>query len=503
MYIERIIQGLLAGQKWAYADPDLLTPGQISGIAEFGTLFYSANPADQNLLEIRNWMRYASDLDKLNATYFDTTTLHTVESLLLTKNNHNSLTPATLLDLSSFVNGVVLFDRIFHLENNNLDSLQLNERLSEPIVISLPIEQLYLTQSDGLMTGVGSVLRALWYQTSRYVQDLRSASNTKRSALYLEEATEIKKAWKMVFDFKDQEDLWFDPNDKMKSARYDSDGPGLLRQLVRFSYLQPDAYDFSYLDKVSSVAFFHEVIDECNYRSLFNLAVSNCLGLQYMPNSFRLPFRKFYYDRARVIQPYLGSIPTIEKEYKDLMALYFDTDKNNLGIPFFLAAILSKISSLDEFFEELANVRVKAGLFRLHRHELDLALLHGNVIEARKLHDALQEDTNYLRLKFPYASILGATAAVLAAITANLSPFVLTAIGILTAASQFPREDIEILKKRVLQRQYWFLIDQKDAALALTNAFPKIHSLWNISGSSQADTVAFTKYFDKLAKLQY
>jgi hypothetical protein len=248
----------------------------------------------------------------------------------------------------------------------------------------------------------------------------------------------------------------------------------------------------------------HKVIDESNYRSLFNLRVSNFLNLHYLPNSFRLPFRNFYYQKARKTQPFVQSLQRIDEEYSALTELYFDSTKNNLQLPFFLAAVLSRISKLDEFFEVLAETRLDATQFRAHRVELDEALERGDIETTKKLRAALRGDSKNLQVKFPYAPVAGATAAVLAALAAEKSPQVLAAIAILTTASGFKREDLEKLKQRVFRRQFWFLADMKDAANGLTSAYPKIRRLWGLRGTSESyNELAIAKYFKGLRSIAY
>jgi hypothetical protein len=251
-------------------------------------------------------------------------------------------------------------------------------------------------------------------------------------------------------------------------------------------------------------AFIHRVIDECNYRSLFNITVSNALRLPYLPNSFRLPFRKFYFRKATIAQKYIASLREIEKEYQNLADLYLVPEQNNLQLPFFLSAILERISSPDEFLEVLMDVRDKAETFRKHRAQLDEALETRSVKEVKMLREALQEDSAKLRPQFPYAPVAGGIAAVLAAFTGQTTPFLLATIFMFTAASQFSREDMEKLKNYALMRRFWLLLDLKDSAQGLTNALPKIRQLWGVKDvPNDYSEEAFVEHFRRLASLGY
>jgi len=224
------------------------------------------------------------------------------------------------------------------------------------------------------------------------------------------------------------------------------------------------------------------------------------LKLPYLPNSYRMPFRNFFYQKAKIVQRSLPTIKQIEAEYNKIAASYFAPEADNLTLPFFLSALFSKISSLDEFFEALARMRHKASAFRKHRAELDEALAGGDVKIAKKLQSALQKDAKDLRIKFPYAPIAGAAVGVLAALSGAGAPIILASIAILTAIQMFPPEEVEKLKQRVLSPQYRFLTNTSDLASGLTNAYPKISKLWNLESYSEQE--AFASHFARLKILK-
>ena len=175
---------------------------------------------------------------------------------------------------------------------------------------------------------------------------------------------------------------------------------------------------------------------------------------------------------------HLLSLATIETEYKERAKAFPIPVHSNLQLPFFTTAILAKISSLDEFLEELANVRSQADSFRRHRSELELALQQGNLKAAKALQDALSDDAKQLGSKFPYAPVAAGTVGALASLGSSLPAIVIGVIAILSAAAQFPPAEIEKLKRRVFAPHMWFLTNLSDAANGLTNALPKIEQLW-------------------------
>ena len=485
MIIEDVIKGLVSGKKVALPwDPTNWSANQLTSFVEFGT------PSSHNIHhlnqeevhkrfdEIRGWMQHVSG-QRFNAVYLDTTTLHTARTLILNKeDDFLPVIPAALIDLSNFVNSIVLFDHIFYLENREIDPYELNEALGEPVIISLPIQSFGSSNDGDPLNSVGGLLRGFWYDTDQYMQKLVDGSNE----LFHEDAEAMKIAWRSIIDFKENEELWFDPFHKIKTESYNTDGPQLLRDLTEIhNHVFDEALYLrkARLSPTELSEFVHSVIDQCNYRSLFHTAVSNGLQLYYMPNSFRLPFHNFLYRRARIVQRQLPTIRFIENEYRDLGELFSDTNHNELRLPFFLGAVLNQISTLDEFFDVLADMRRKATSFRDHRAELDDALERQSLRDIKKLRSALQEDGNSLRLKFPLAPIVGGIAAVLAACTGEMTYSVLATVGILTAGSQLSPY-YERLKDRALRQGFRFLTDMKDVADGLTLSYPLIKKLWHL-----------------------
>jgi hypothetical protein len=518
VYFDEAIQDLVAGRHVALdKDPRRFSSKAFQDFAEFGV------PFEVRSDDVRNWLnRFVGD-DSLNAVYLDTTTLHTVQSLVL-RREAQLLTPATLLDLSSFVNAVVLYDHVFHLENKQTDSFELNEALgNEPVTISLPIFSLdtFLAargafqpqtsigtqvgaQPDGdpSLVAFREVLERLWYQTEFHLSTLEIGDNPDDRSH--EDYREITNAWKVLFLGMDQDGSWVSRAGDWKAREYSSLPLQLLPRLVEAETMvgkeQLEMFDAIKGQRSGSPPY--DLISECSLRGLFNIMVSNFLGLRYMPNSFRLPFQRFLYLRAQSVTVHLQSIRPIQDAYQKVANTYFTPQDANLVLPFFLAAVLAQISSLDEFFEVLSAVRSKATTFRQHRGELDSALQSGDAIAAKKLYDAIVIDGHQLTKSFSYAPVAGAAAAILPLLGSNTGILILTAIAGLTAFSQFSAESVERLKNRVLRPQFWFLSELSSVAARLTSAYPKIAELWGKRQNSKS-AAEFALKFERLSKLQY
>lgn len=471
-------------------DPNNWNEDGLTSFAEFGTHSVSISNISQEQLhkrfdELRAWMQHVSGANQLNAIYLDTTTIYTAKDLILNQSGlPNNITPATLLDLSTFVNSVVLYDRVFYLENKHIDEYEFNEALgNEPVLIPLPVKSAGESEDDDDVNSVGGLLRGLWYQTDMYVQELKDSARP--IDIFFEEAQAVKKSWKTLLDFNDQPSLWFDPDREVKNTLFSSTGPDLLGQLVTVYNTAHEKGTKRHLRELGLtdelIKYIHQVIDECNYRSFFHVMVSNSLQLQYMPNSFRLPFRNYYYHRAKTVENYLVT-SYIENEYQKGVSAYDLSAQGTLHLPLLLTALLKKISSLDEFFNALAEMRKKASDFRQRRAALDKELNEGNGEEVAKLIEALREDSSKLRSYFNYAPIAGGAVALLQGIQDSLTRGLLATLTILTFASQFSPEAVDKLRKKSLRRKYRFIVDMKDTASGLINAYPKIRTLWKLEG---------------------
>ncbi|HEY0377215.1 MAG TPA: hypothetical protein VGC87_09680 [Pyrinomonadaceae bacterium] len=363
MIIEEAIKALISGQRLGTPDPHNWGQNQLTSFAEFGTTLstgihtLTSEQVHKRFDDLREWIQRVSGTQRLNAVYLDTTTIHTARSLIFDREGDEGALPPTLLDLSTFVNSVVLFDHIFYLENSRIDPSELNEALgNEPVVISLPVKSFGFSHDGDPLNSVEGMLRGIWYETHLYINELRDAQKWQQSHDPLrEDAEEIKKAWRSIIDFRDDDDLWFDPNGSVKNESFNTDGPNLLNDLIETYYQTGTEALYNHFrtsnDEHKLTEFVHGVIDECNYRCLFNLRVSNSLQLYYIPNSFRLPFRNFSYKKARIIQRYLPSIRAIEKEYSNLAKLYSGSDQNNLRLPFSSQRCLIKYLRLTIFLE--------------------------------------------------------------------------------------------------------------------------------------------------------
>jgi hypothetical protein len=393
------------------------------------------------------------------------------------------ITPTTLLDLATFVNATVLFDRVFHLENHRLDSLSLNEAMgNQPIVLALPVASFTGGFHGDSVHSLGAILRTLWDNTKKHIDNVMSATH-ERDLLH-GELTAMTAGWQTLLDLP-QLDIDFLRNRTwhVASEQWSSDGPQLLKELVwAVDETLRAALTKRVLRQTSPYNirnYLYDLIAESNYRSLFNQSVASLLALPYMPNSMRLPYRRYLYDQTQELSRQLLTLRFIEEQYRQRATAFFS---DALRVPFFLGAVLQRISDRREFFEVLAEIRAQAAGFRQIRAELDAQLQDGSARTAEKLKTALSREAQSLVKALPYAPTAAALVGVIAKFGSMTQPMALAAIGVLTLFSRFRKEDFQELAERIMQPEFWFLTNIKDSAFELMNAYPKICRLWGLDG---------------------
>lgn len=451
--------------------------------AEFGAWPSGLNErsATGTLGSARRWLSIVSDAITPNAIFLDTTTLRAVSAITF-EERYDYISAETLLDLSTFVDSVVLYDHVFHLENKEVDPFALNEKLNEPIIIPIPIEKFYDTDFSDLVDGSALLLAGLWDHTCAYFNDVSHAVYP--GQMDFEDRQALLVAWSKIFNVEQKFINIFDASDITHT--FSSDSNTLLSELAAASdfgwgeIIQNRMNDGHISDEnKASLNILGKIAAESNHRSLFNSALSYGLCLPYAPNIMRLPFRRLLQERTHVISKHLRLSEFLHDEFKNYVESYSSSETLKITMPFFLGAILSKIDSLNDFFNELLNIRHRCEALRRHRVELEEALYSGNVREIKYLRNALSEDASHLIKLMPYAATLAAVAAVLPLGGQALKPTIISSVAILTLASQYSRDDIRKLCARFSRPYLPIIYDISRTAESAANALPKVVDLWS------------------------
>jgi len=439
-----------------------------------------------------------------NAVFFDTTTIVTAATLIDAEHYPTPTTylrPDTLLDLCTFINGVVLYDRVFHLENKHVDSRRLNEALgNQQVFVTLPVASFESSPGGGSLHSVGAFLQAKWQEAKGYLWMLQEAREGRPHAHYLreEDRNKIATSWQALLPSHVREaemfkgNIWQDwPNGgRLWLEKLVDDTEGYADA----QYLGPgwDGWE----EETG------KFVQECNLRSTFNFLVAYSIQLPYMPTVARLPFNLFIYEREKVVKDHLGQIEWIDQQYREVANNYIAPGHPNLEMPFFPTVVLNQISSPAEFFDVLAELREKAEPLRARRAELDEALRRGDYEAINELEVAFAQDA----VRLPYLSKLtsprvAAIAAVVPQVASVPATFVLTAIALLAAAKEMHYDDVEQGLRRVFSPTYRVLYNMNQVASELNNAVPAIDKVWG--EKSIRKRKIFTEQFDRLKELQY
>jgi len=146
------------------------------------------------------------------------------------------------------------------------------------------------------------------------------------------------------------------------------------RGTMRFEIPQVVVIRFN-IDLTRRMSSLSKLASECQHRYLFNQFFSNAIHLPYVPNSYRAPFQSWLMERGGVVLNHLAIAEHIDKEYRNLIAERLKIGPTNLSLPFFLTAVLSRISKICDFGTALADLRLRARPLRQRLAELDDAIL--------------------------------------------------------------------------------------------------------------------------------
>jgi len=483
-------------------------PDAFERIVELGTFYLGYQrddrvPPERNkqlIADVRSWMSQVADDSLGTAAFTDGTTLFSVNTLL----NHRHLPhPELLYDLATFVEGAVLFDKVFHLGNPRIADdvvYRINEALGgDPLVVSLEIDwethDPYWAQSSPLRI----FLTGLWGEVANYFNELEKAAATDVSH---EAANRIRASWEALLgvSLPDSRSLF-----AYLDRHFDTPVDKLAVQAA--DVLRPEPRSFGYRASGEDVRAAYLLANESNQRSRFNLRLADELGIPYLQTWARLPYRHFYEARAFRAQNFLATADFLDHEYRRRAEAFMDS-RVKIQLPFFLSAMLSHVSCLDEFFEELGHLRLKTANLRKRRAELDRQIHEGNKHEIEKLRAAIADEAHEVTNAYGKFPIAGVASSIIAIGAAHLGlggveSLALPAFLAYTFAEGIAHEGVaEMIKKaseRIMKPEFSVITDVADAAAALTNALPKVARLWALKGDTLAE---FGPRFARLADLR-
>lgn len=433
--------------------------------------------APEMLQRVHTWIREIAAREEPNAVFMDTTTLYTA-GILSHDPDGTYLSPATLFDLATFARSVILYDHIFHLETNTFTSTGINEELgNDQVLVEIPVEMFDGPYDNSTLHGAGAFLGNVFAQTmSNLGAMMRKASIS--DTVEFQYMTRISKAWSHLLGFPIPLEYLVDDDDR---HNWRSDGRALLEDLLApFRDNHGNVADIEHEAKKMRLdnSTLKRFVSETNHRAMFNAHIARALQLPYAPSVTRIPFRHYLYEVSGVIHEGLRSIRQLDQHLSLNRGAYDLPKEPNLRLPVFLSIVLKRCSSLNQFYEVLAELRVQAADFRRLRREYEQALEKPNSTELESLRKAIQQDAKKLYdvLVAPGASAIAATIAT-AAGAPDLEMVWMT-VGLLTLCSQLDEVKREWLIRRLLRPQEWFLSNIAEEGRAIGDSLADVERLW-------------------------
>lgn len=419
----------------------------------------------QAIADLREWIEFVSYDSVETASFMDATTLHRVAHLAgVATTGPRFLTDAFLFwDLSTFVNAVVLSDKVFHIETRWLDSLKLNEAIGgEPVIVPIP--------QPMPKSAVEKYLWALWFESKRFLDALERVRDE-----YWES---IQAGWRALFYQSSHTIPLFD--DRFLQRHYSSEYM-VWRQLNRPNYYASLRQAF-----IGSNNYDHnkacEYVVENTARGIFNFRLAEAIGLPYYPSTLRLPVLSAFNRQASSLIFHLPRLDEmIDREFSQVVSSY--KRFSPLTMPLFFTALMKRVSSRSDLLPALGELRSEAAPLRRRRRELEDAFALGSALEIDALRGALQDQANNLFTKWGIPLAVGTTAAIVAILPSigMLSTSRLLLISMLSGALNIKPKWLSSTTRLVLKPHFYFISNVASEAREALNIWPELGKIFPIN----------------------
>jgi hypothetical protein len=475
-------------ERAASADPD---DPRVRGFAEFG-LSPSSPFAEENQLRDLDGWREGLGIPA-NSAFLDGTLLYTVGALLSPRDYPDVLTPFTLWELTTFIDALVCFDRLYCIANPRIGVAWFNRLLGTEVLSEIP------DPGDGMLRRLATVaaeeglanMRALSERAGRddeFGQEVQAVGAGWQAVLgadlpadspFRVEERNIERPW---LGFPASPPCGDSPPAAMQPSGTIVDeasgGPGtagldttvqVLTEATRIpqspleSAVRPPLWA---RERLASTA---------TYRTYVNQGVANALAVPYLPSTPRMPFRRLFVRRAAEVQDELVTVALADRAFAK------QQPSSPLILPFFTAAVLQRATTREDVWAQIARVREQSASFRRKRAELDALLERSEVSpDALRLQAAIRDDG----LKMAdLAGVAQQSASVALGVVAQTAIVPLAgAMKVGVDAAQGVGRDGGWTRvwRRLFHRHEYFLAQANSQAIALTNAMPQLQRLWEL-----------------------
>lgn len=437
---------------------------------------------------MRDWVNSFKDKRDGLAVFSDTTMLY---SCRRTIDERYTPSPLALFDLGTLVRSVILYDHVVHFRGG-IPSEEWNERLGDRVF--LPIDRGVTSSRDADVHPIGYALSVIVLDVLR---KMNLARKKEGDVLAHDELDHARQLWSALLNRTvTNDDLIGDCLDNTIFLGH-SPTADVFLDWTRISAL--DMQKLTSSDNPKDSTFVRSVISDANHRSLINSRVATVLQIPYASSVLRAPFRNLDHKRYLMCEEQVRSVEIIQKAVRRRR----QEEVTTLELPVFLSALLGRITSLEHFWDELAELRLEAGPFRRRRRELEYLLADiGSKYESRargQLAKAVLRESQGLisRLRVP---VVGATAATVAAALSGPAAAALTAIAMLSVWEKIDSETYSILIARFRRPYESFLSHLGEEAAAMLSGLPRVARLWRIP---ESDLNAHAAFLERARSIGY
>jgi hypothetical protein len=510
------------------ADPD---DPLVRGFADFGLPSSSSLATDGRLRELEAWR------DNLripaNSAFLDGTLLLTVEALL-GWDGPNVLTPVTLWELTTFIDALACFDRLYCIANPVIDVSHFNRRLGAEVLTAIP------DPDNGMLRRLAAEAAADGVTNMSILREGAGFDDA-----FGQEVQAVVDGWRAVLGPDFPSDGPFDttrldirlaemaaptgtaiPDDVAAAAVPDFPEPAPFPESVPASTAAPDFPEAMALaDAVAdpgadssavlvdgsavasdkgSVSSEHphlRVLIEATrvpqtpgvpaarppltarqqlaaiatYRTYVNQGIANALALPYLPGTLRMPFRRLFVRRAAEVQDELLSVALADRIFAQ------QQPSAPLILPFFTAAVLQRATTREDIWAQLVRIREQSGSFRRKRAELDALLERSQVsADALRLQSAIRDEGLKMADLAGVAQQSSSIALGVVAQTGIVPLSGVLKVGVDAAQGVGHNGSWTRIWRRLFHRHEYFLAQTNSQAIALTNALPQVQQLWQM-----------------------
>lgn len=481
-------RGLVRSSLAAVADPD---DPRVRGFADFGLSPSSAFATQDQLLLLEEWregLRIPA-----NSAFLDGTLLQTVQALLSPHDGPAVLTPVTLWELTTFIDALVCFDRLYCIANPDIDVADFNRLLGAEVLLAVPdpkagmLRRLAtaaagdgLANMDALAGKVGSddefgeEVQAVANGWKAVLgADLPSGSPFDTSALDITRVLFTYPEFTPALD--EAPPAAAQPSALIIDGSAKSSTAGLSRTLQVLTRATRVPVTPSESAARPPLHARQRLAATATYRTYVNQGIANALAVPYLPGTLRMPFRRLFVRRAAEIQDELITVALADRVFA------LQQPSSPLTLPFFTAAVLQQASTRADVWAQMAHVREQSTPFRRKRAELDALLERSQVSpDAFKLQAAIRDEA--LRMT-DLAGVVQQSASVALGVVAQTGIVPLAGsikVG-MDAAQGVGRDGAWIrVWRRLFHRHEYFLAQTNSQAIALTNAMPQLQRLWEL-----------------------